>query len=232
MSLQDFENRDDDNIWTYIPTHGQNGDWDTYETSRESTSPTEAIRSYLDEKSMSDVESACIPDRVLAKWGRLFDIVLPSSQRTCCFTRGMVYFQQALIPELNSLIAGYTQLVERTGSILQTNEELDVRTLPARHFDHPVIIISFQTKSVFDEFLQAQVDGDENPVRILKPLGLRYFTPRELLRLFYFEPLGQTVGRSVFRWPNNVSNRTKYRLIGNSVNVKVVTELINFLFES
>lgn len=29
-----------------------------------------------------------IPDRVLNKWGRLFDIVLPSSTGTCCFTRG------------------------------------------------------------------------------------------------------------------------------------------------
>ena len=29
-----------------------------------------------------------IPDRVLNKWGRLFDIVLPSGTRTCCFTRG------------------------------------------------------------------------------------------------------------------------------------------------
>ena len=29
-----------------------------------------------------------VPERVLMKWGRLFDIVLPSAMRTCCFTRG------------------------------------------------------------------------------------------------------------------------------------------------
>jgi tRNA (cytosine38-C5)-methyltransferase len=31
-----------------------------------------------------------VPDRVLVKWGKLFDIVLPSSRRSCCFTRGCV----------------------------------------------------------------------------------------------------------------------------------------------
>jgi tRNA (cytosine38-C5)-methyltransferase len=34
-----------------------------------------------------------------------------------------------------------------------------------------------------------------------------------------------------FLWPEGVSMKTKYRLIGNSVNVKVVTALINFLFD-
>lgn len=52
-----------------------------------------------------------IPDRVLDKWGRLFDVVLPTACRTCCFTRG------------------YTKLVERAGSILQENAELDVSAL-------------------------------------------------------------------------------------------------------
>jgi tRNA (cytosine38-C5)-methyltransferase len=46
------------------------------------------IREYLDDTG-SNFEHFFVPDRVLEKWGRLFDIVLPSSQRTCCFTRGM-----------------------------------------------------------------------------------------------------------------------------------------------
>ena len=41
---------------------------------------------YLDRK---DTQGAyAVPERVLMKWGRLFDIVLPSATRTCCFTRG------------------------------------------------------------------------------------------------------------------------------------------------
>lgn len=50
------------------------------------------IREYLDpvgdtEEPFSD-HPCKISDRVLEKWGRLFDIVLPSGRRTCCFTRG------------------------------------------------------------------------------------------------------------------------------------------------
>ncbi|KAF7306366.1 Dna methyltransferase [Mycena indigotica] len=145
------------------------------------------IREYLDE----EIDEKCvIPDKVLLKWGRLFDIVLPSSQRTCCFTRG------------------YTQLVERAGSILQLNEELD-------------------TTTVFDAFL-AQKSAHNETVRMLDPLRLRYFSPNELLRLFAFSPLHTP---PKFVWPSTISRKTKYRLIGNSVNVRVVQELISYLLD-
>lgn len=45
------------------------------------------VRDYLD-REKSDLDNCAIPPRVLEKWGRLFDIVLPVSRRTCCFTRG------------------------------------------------------------------------------------------------------------------------------------------------
>ncbi|KAF7293412.1 S-adenosyl-L-methionine-dependent methyltransferase [Mycena indigotica] len=156
----------------FIPGRGQEEPWvDVGE-----------IREYLDE----EIDEKCvIPDKVLLKWGRLFNIVLPSSQRTCCFTRG------------------YTQLIERAGSILQLNEALD-------------------TTTVFDASL-AQRSTHNEPVRTLDPLRLRYFSPNKLLRLFAFSPL-DTPPR--FIWPTTISRKTKYRLIGNSVNVRVVQELI------
>lgn len=87
----------EDKVWRNIP--GQ-----TEETE------VAAIRDYLDD---SDVyETAMVPDKILQKWGRLFDIVKPSSRRSCCFTRG------------------YTHMVERSGSILQEAEELDVSSEP------------------------------------------------------------------------------------------------------
>ena len=102
-----------------------------------------------------------------------------------------------------------------------------------KKFD-PSITSSQQTKSIFDEFLLAQLNNDVEAVRILRPLRLRYFTPTELLRLFHFESHGQANCKQgeKFRWPKGVTTKTKYRLIGNSVNVKVVAELINFLFQS
>lgn len=113
-------NRHSNQLWRHIPN----------DTSPKSDSdngcPATEIRRYLDR----DIQTACseslqIPDRVLERWGRLFDIVLPSSQRTCCFTRGTLIRSPEGITAMKARL-GYTQLVERAGSILQTNEELDV----------------------------------------------------------------------------------------------------------
>ncbi|KAJ3868176.1 S-adenosyl-L-methionine-dependent methyltransferase [Lentinula novae-zelandiae] len=136
------------------------------------------IQHYLDNEDGSSLYlgAHAVSDRVLEKWGRLFDIAIPSSKRTCCFTRG------------------YTHLVERSGSIIQMNPELNA--------------------------------SQQDAVSILHPLRLRYFTPSELLRIFHFN-----LPSSPFFWPESISTKTKYRLIGNSVNVHVVTELINFLYE-
>jgi len=86
-------------------------------------STTPAIQEYLDTRTDSNL---LVPDRVLGKWGRLFDIVTPSSRRTCCFTRGMSYVYFSISSDKFEWNTGYTQLVERAGSILQENENLDV----------------------------------------------------------------------------------------------------------
>ncbi|KAI8983204.1 S-adenosyl-L-methionine-dependent methyltransferase [Trametes punicea] len=183
-------------IWRHIP--GRGSDWiDKRIQSGEEVSDVQVtpVRAYLDEEALVEPHPHAIPEKVLEKWGRLFDIVLPSSRRTCCFTRG------------------YTKLVERAGSVLQMNEQLD-------------------TTSTFDAFLDAQRRGDENAVRLLHPLRLRYFSPTELLRLFAFlPPASDDRQECTFIWPEDISTKTKYKLIGNSVNVRVVTELINYLFE-
>ena len=107
-----------------------------------------------------------------------------------------------------------------------------------RDVSHPLGVHVFlnsdsasQTTQTFNAFLEAQRAGDEGAVRLLDPLRLRYFSPTELLRLFGFLPLSSFPGDHGFMWPEDVSIKTKYKLIGNSVNVRVVTELINYLFE-
>lgn len=86
---------------------------------------------------------------------------------------------------------------------------------------------------MFNAFAQAQEDGDSQAIRLLDPLRLRYFTPSELLRIFHFEiPRHAADDSETFVWPDSISTKTKYRLIGNSVNVKVVEALINFLYHS
>ncbi|KAJ6569515.1 S-adenosyl-L-methionine-dependent methyltransferase [Mycena capillaripes] len=201
LSFRDLPNEDAGEALREIPGRGSKPWPDRrVESTLASTGNDEVsvreIREYLDSE---PVEGYVIPDKVLRKWGRLFDIVLPSSRRTCCFTRG------------------YTQLVERSGSILQMNEDQD-------------------TTTVFDTFLQSQsssVPGDAtDAVRTLDVLRLRYFSPEELLRLFTFTPLHDSSSdEHSFIWPEGISRKTKYRLIGNSVNVKVVQELIAYLFQ-
>ncbi|KAH8799498.1 S-adenosyl-L-methionine-dependent methyltransferase [Flagelloscypha sp. PMI_526] len=208
--------QDTDTILRSIPGHGE--DWidprflqdDNNEFPVPQNIGVQPIRNYLDSDSEHPSFVApeghpptfhphAVPDKVLLKWGRLFDIVLPSACRTCCFTRG------------------YTQLVERAGSILQTNEALD-------------------TTTSFDQFLSQSQTQDSDHQSLLKqhihPLGLRYFTPTELLRLFAFSPTppSSLSNEKEFVWPPDISTKTKYRLIGNSVNVEVVTALINYLF--
>ncbi|KXN84817.1 tRNA (cytosine(38)-C(5))-methyltransferase [Leucoagaricus sp. SymC.cos] len=100
---------DIDRVWRHIP--GQGKDWvdDRFDDSLDSDPnlpPTPNLSSYLDSPDATSDYS--IPDKVLFKWGRLFDVIYPSSRRSCCFTRG------------------YTQLVQGSGSILQMNEDLDV----------------------------------------------------------------------------------------------------------
>ena len=82
--------------------------------------PTESIvpcrlRHYLDGSTDDETRTLFrILDRILTKWSRLFDIVLPSGTRSCCFTRVASSFPA----RANILIyAGYTQM----------NEQLDVR---------------------------------------------------------------------------------------------------------
>jgi tRNA (cytosine38-C5)-methyltransferase len=83
------------------------------------------IRLYLD-KDEDIKEDLTIPSRVLEKWGRLFDVVLPSSRRSCCFTRGKLLLLNVRCAGQLNISVGYAKFVEGTGSILQMNESLDV----------------------------------------------------------------------------------------------------------
>lgn len=130
--------------------------------------------------------------------------------------------------------------MERSGSILQTNEGSDVCYWTSPFCITLTNVRRPQTTSVFNTFLEAQNsslcgDSQEN-IAILRPLGLRYFSPNELLRLFHFTPVPHKMGVShtdmnCFEWPAGFSDKTKYRLLGNSLNVEVVTRLIVFLFQ-
>ncbi|PIL29903.1 DNA methyltransferase [Ganoderma sinense ZZ0214-1] len=87
----------EDRIWRHIPGHGT--DWTDPRTQFEEETVDAAsaeLREYLDEDTGAEPLPHAIPDKVLEKWGRLFDIVLPSARRTCCFTRAIAEFHRYL----------------------------------------------------------------------------------------------------------------------------------------
>lgn len=109
---------DVDRVWRHIP--GQGEDWVDDRTDIRSNSESTvdskqhapsipSLSSYLD--SPDKTSNYLIPDKVLYKWGCLFDVIYPSSRRSCCFTRG------------------YTQLVQGAGSVIQMNEDFDTTTV-------------------------------------------------------------------------------------------------------
>lgn len=71
--------------------------------------------------------------------------------------------------------------------------------------------------------IKLQFDANKS-MDLLKSLQLRYFTPTEVTRLMCFPENG-------FSFPVKISNKSRYRLLGNSVNVLVVSELIKLLFD-
>jgi len=76
-------------------------------------------------------------------------------------------------------------------------------------------------------FLQLDA-GDEAPkCGEDKPLDpdLRYFSPREVANLMAFP-------RERFNFPPGMTRKQKYRLLGNSLNVFVVSSLLSLLFDS
>ncbi|XP_035879674.1 tRNA (cytosine(38)-C(5))-methyltransferase isoform X2 [Phyllostomus discolor] len=96
---------------------------------------------------------------------------------------------------------GYGRYIEGTGSVLQTTEDVQIENI---------------YKSLTDL-------SQEEKIKKLLMLKLRYFTPKEIANLHGFPP--------EFGFPENVTVKQRYRLLGNSLNVCVVAKLIRVLCE-
>ncbi|KAJ8910712.1 hypothetical protein NQ315_002077 [Exocentrus adspersus] len=78
-----------------------------------------------------------------------------------------------------------------------------------------------EVKEISEKIDTLRID-DCDRFNLLKSLNLRFFTPKEICRLMCFP--------ESYNFPNNITNRKKYMLLGNSINVKVVSELIKLLY--
>ncbi|XP_040823725.1 tRNA (cytosine(38)-C(5))-methyltransferase isoform X2 [Ochotona curzoniae] len=96
---------------------------------------------------------------------------------------------------------GYGSYVEGTGSVLQTAEDVQIENI----------------------YKSLPSLSQEGKITMLSMLKLRYFTPREIANLLGFPP--------EFGFPENITVKQRYRLLGNSLNVHVVAKLIKALCE-
>jgi tRNA (cytosine38-C5)-methyltransferase len=95
----------------------------------------------------------------------------------------------------------YSRFIEGTGSVYSPRSESEVQ-------------------QVFDELKNENVDK-EAKLLLLKSLQLRFFSPKEVANLMNF--------RDAFEFPACITTKQRYRLLGNSINVNVVAELIKVL---
>ncbi|XP_029979528.1 tRNA (cytosine(38)-C(5))-methyltransferase-like [Sphaeramia orbicularis] len=94
---------------------------------------------------------------------------------------------------------GYGRYVEGTGSVLQSSTEVQME----------------------DVFKDLDHLSDEDKLKELLKLKLRYFTPREVANLMGFP--------KTFSVPEQTSVKQQYRVLGNSLNVTVVSRLLQLL---
>eukprot|EP00735_Rhodelphis_limneticus_P014380 TRINITY_DN83_c0_g1::TRINITY_DN83_c0_g1_i1::g.14789::m.14789 TRINITY_DN83_c0_g1::TRINITY_DN83_c0_g1_i1::g.14789 ORF type:complete len:366 (+),score=37.26,sp/O14717/TRDMT_HUMAN/39.44/6e-83,DNA_methylase/PF00145.12/2.3e-42 TRINITY_DN83_c0_g1_i1:54-1151(+) len=96
----------------------------------------------------------------------------------------------------------YTQYLEGTGSVICTQGT--TKDLPSMEE-----IANNYTDAVADQLIAKQ---------------LRFFTPREILRLHGFP--------DSFQFPDATTLRQRYKLLGNSLNARVVSELLKYLLNN
>ncbi|XP_040208399.1 tRNA (cytosine(38)-C(5))-methyltransferase [Rana temporaria] len=97
---------------------------------------------------------------------------------------------------------GYGHYVEGTGSVLQMATEVEISSV----------------------YKSLETLPDEEKLAKLSTLKLRYFTPREIANLHGFP--------ADFGFPEKITSKQRYRLLGNSLNVHIVAGLITLLLQS
>ncbi|XP_016398812.1 tRNA (cytosine(38)-C(5))-methyltransferase [Sinocyclocheilus rhinocerous] len=94
---------------------------------------------------------------------------------------------------------GYGHYVEGTGSVLQSCVDVELETV----------------------FKNLELLSEEDKLKQLLQLKLRYFTPREIANLMGFP--------ADFTFPKHISVKQQYRVLGNSLNIHVVSHLIRLV---
>lgn len=203
-----------------------------------------SLDSFLDSFSNEEEKEALyLTENMLSKsasW--CLDIVTASSNTTSCFTKsysrffrgtGSVLFDPLPTSiswgkELSSLISPVSSLTSKDAShqddesLVSSDSSIELGQkrswiTPSDHKD------TKQTHSrsdcARDRNLPQDRTFDPNWKHAFDSKSLRFFSPRELLSIFGFP--------SEFRFPPSISRKKQYEMIGNSVNIVVLSRLID-----
>ena len=77
----------------------------------------------------------------------------------------------------------------------------------------------------FLQTLQLDLEYSPDDRAVLPTLGLRFFTPTEIALLHDFP-----IESGEFSFPASINDSQKYRLLGNSMNIRVVSMIFKILF--
>lgn len=102
----------------------------------------------------------------------------------------------------------YGHFMEGAGSVIQMTK-------------NPEDVQAASELKIETQELKSRDDWGENELSIIRNLQLRYFTPREIANLLCFPP--------TYSFPDDTTRIQLYRVLGNSLNVHVVSILIRLL---
>lgn len=159
-----------------------------------------------------------VPRKVITQSGPALHAVSPSAKRINCFTKTYSRYAKATgsvlatrnvdrLPDRRRLNGGRPLNSAKKRAI----EECNGRLLEPRS-DEPADLAEQGAKSNF---------GEDDVGCPTADLGLRYFTPREVANFHSFP--------ADFSFPSHVTLRQRYALLGNSLSVAVVADLLRYL---
>lgn len=102
---------------------------------------------------------------------------------------------------------GYTRYIQGTGSVLSSVLQNDTENIK-KEFIH---LVSNTNK----------IENNEETLKLINKLNLRFFTPVEISRLMMFP--------ETFSFPEHITIKQRYKALSNSINVFVVSFLISYL---
>lgn len=91
----------------------------------------------------------------------------------------------------------------------------------ARYIEGTGSVLTSLPNDELQAILKQIDEAKDESLDLKKSLKLRFFTPSEILKLMAFP--------EDFQFPQKINVKQQYKLLGNSINVAVVSELIKLL---